>query len=421
MSASVKAIRGMGDLLPEHTWLWQHIEQVLMTTAQAYGFSEIRMPLVEQTALYTRAIGEVTDIVEKEMYSFTDRGGDSLSLRPEGTAGCVRAALEHGLLHHQTAKLFYSGPMFRYERPQKGRYRQFHQFGFEALGFPDPYTDAELMLLSARIWQQLGLSSLVRLEINSLGNSDCRQRYRMALVAYLQQHQGDLDADSQRRLLTNPLRILDSKDPGTRAVLQGAPQLDQYLEADSQWHLREIQACLTNAGVSYQMNPHLVRGLDYYNHTVFEWVTEALGAQGTVCAGGRYDGLVAQLGGETTPAVGMALGMERLVLLMQQHLNHQGPPAADLIILGQGDGYASQALRLAETVRTANSAWKVLTLLEGGSFKSQFRRADRSGARWALILGEEELRQQQVAIKWLREEKEQKVVSQAVVVSELMG
>ncbi|MES3040529.1 MAG: histidine--tRNA ligase [Pseudomonadota bacterium] len=403
----ISAIRGMNDMLPEATPRWQQLESVLRSLMQRYGYREIRLPVVEPTALFKRAIGEVTDIVEKEMYSFEDRSGESLTLRPEGTAGCVRACLEHGLTHNQSPKLWYSGPMFRYERPQKGRYRQFHQFGVEAFGQAGADMDAELILLSARLWRELGLSDVVTLEINSLGESEGRALYRQALVKYLEQFRTQLDDDSQRRLTTNPLRILDSKDAGTQALLRDAPQLADYLDDGSRQHFAALCAQLDACGISYRVNSNLVRGLDYYNKTVFEWVTTALGSQGTVCAGGRYDGLVTQLGGQATPAVGFAIGLERLVLLLDAVQPASESNEADVMVLAVGEGTAQHAIVLAELLRDALPTLRIVYNCGGGSFKSQFRKADKSGAKMALILGEAEVAQQTVSIKWLRAEREQ--------------
>lgn len=403
----INAIRGMNDLLPEATPRWQQLEGVLRTLMQRYGYREIRLPVVEPTALFKRAIGEVTDIVEKEMYSFEDRSGESLTLRPEGTAGCVRACLEHGLTHNQSPKLWYAGPMFRYERPQKGRYRQFHQFGVEAFGQAGADMDAELILLSARLWRELGLTDVVTLELNSLGESEGRALYRQALVTYLEQFRTQLDDDSQRRLTTNPLRILDSKDAGTQAILRDAPQLADYLDDSSRQHFAALCAQLDACGVSYRVNPNLVRGLDYYNKTVFEWVTTALGSQGTVCAGGRYDGLVTQLGGQATPAVGFAIGLERLVLLLDAVQPVSESSEADVMVLAVGEGTSQQAIVLAEQLRDALPTLRIVYNCGGGSFKSQFRKADKSGAQIALIIGEAEVTQQTVGIKWLRADREQ--------------
>lgn len=403
----INAIRGMNDILPEATPRWQQLETALRSLMQRYGYREIRLPVVEPTPLFKRAIGEVTDIVEKEMYSFEDRSGESLTLRPEGTAGCVRACLEHGLTHNQSPKLWYTGPMFRYERPQKGRYRQFHQFGVETFGQAGADMDAELILMTARLWQSLGLTDVVSLEINSLGESEGRAAYRQALVTYLEQFRTQLDDDSQRRLTTNPLRILDSKDANTQAILVNAPQLSDYLDEGSRQHFATLCAQLDACGVTYRVNPNLVRGLDYYNKTVFEWVTTALGSQGTVCAGGRYDGLVAQLGGQATPAVGFAIGLERLVLLLDAVHPVSESAEADVMVLALGEGTAQHALCLAEQLRDALPALRIVYNCGGGSFKSQFRKADKSGAQLALIVGEAEVTTNTVGIKWLRVDREQ--------------
>jgi histidyl-tRNA synthetase len=403
----INAIRGMNDILPEATPRWQQLETALRSLMQRYGYREIRLPVVEPTPLFKRAIGEVTDIVEKEMYSFEDRSGESLTLRPEGTAGCVRACLEHGLTHNQSPKLWYTGPMFRYERPQKGRYRQFHQFGVETFGQAGADMDAELILMTARLWQSLGLTDVVSLEINSLGESEGRAAYRQALVTYLEQFRTQLDDDSQRRLTTNPLRILDSKDANTQAILVNAPQLSDYLDEGSRQHFATLCAQLDACGVTYRVNPNLVRGLDYYNKTVFEWVTTALGSQGTVCAGGRYDGLVAQLGGQATPAVGFAIGLERLVLLLDAVHPVSESAEADVMVLALGEGTAQHAICLAEQLRDALPALRIVYNCGGGSFKSQFRKADKSGAQLALIVGEAEVTTNTVGIKWLRVDREQ--------------
>lgn len=403
----INAIRGMNDILPEATPRWQQLETALRSLMQRYGYREIRLPVVEPTPLFKRAIGEVTDIVEKEMYSFEDRSGESLTLRPEGTAGCVRACLEHGLTHNQSPKLWYTGPMFRYERPQKGRYRQFHQFGVETFGQAGADMDAELILMTARLWQSLGLSDVVTLEINSLGESEGRAAYRQALVTYLEQFRTQLDDDSQRRLTTNPLRILDSKDASTQAILVNAPQLSDYLDEGSRQHFATLCAQLDACGVTYRVNSNLVRGLDYYNKTVFEWVTTALGSQGTVCAGGRYDGLVAQLGGQATPAVGFAIGLERLVLLLDAVHPVSESVEADVMVLALGEGTAQHAICLAEQLRDALPALRIVYNCGGGSFKSQFRKADKSGAQLALIVGEAEVTTNTVGIKWLRVDREQ--------------
>ena len=403
----INAIRGMNDILPEATPRWQQLEATLRALMQRYGYSEIRLPVVEPTPLFKRAIGEVTDIVEKEMYTFEDRSGESLTLRPEGTAGCVRAVLEHGLSHNQSPKLWYVGPMFRYERPQKGRYRQFHQFGVETFGQAGADMDAELILMTARLWRELGLSDAVTLEINSLGELEARAAFRTALVQYLEQFRTQLDDDSQRRLTSNPLRILDSKDAGTRAILANAPRLADYLDDASKAHFAQLCATLDACGVKYVVNPNLVRGLDYYNKTVFEWVTTALGAQGTVCAGGRYDGLVAQLGGQATPAVGFAIGIERLVLLLEALRPVEPVAEADVFVMALGEGTQIAALAAAERLRDALPGSRIVYNCGGGSFKSQFRKADKSGARLAVIIGEGELAAGQAGVKWLREDREQ--------------
>lgn len=415
MSQKIAAIRGFNDILPAETPRWAEVDAVLRDLMRAYGYNEIRLPMVESTPLFARAIGEVTDIVEKEMYTFEDRGGESLTLRPEGTACCVRACLEHGLTYNQTQRLWYTGPMFRYERPQKGRYRQFHQFGVETFGFNGPDIDAELILLTARLWRALGVEGVVRLELNSLGEIRERAGFRAALVAYLEQHREGLDEDSKRRLESNPLRILDSKDPGTRKILENAPRLPDFLEPETQQHFARLCAVLDAAGLSYVVNPELVRGLDYYNKTVFEWTTSALGAQGTVCAGGRYDGLVEQLGGQKTPAVGFAIGLERLLLLQAAVQGESVASEADVFIAAVGEGTDGAALLLAERLRDALPDLRVLVNCGGGSFKSQFKRADKSGARFALVLGEDEVNNGTISLKWLREEREQQTLAQADV------
>ncbi|WP_284455778.1 histidine--tRNA ligase [Alloalcanivorax xenomutans] len=405
MGKKITSIRGMNDILPQQTPLWQWLEDKVRGVLAAYGYQEIRTPILEQTDLFKRGIGEVTDIVEKEMYTFEDRNGDSLTLRPEGTASCVRAAEEHGLLYNQTQRLWYAGPMFRHERPQAGRYRQFHQIGVETFGMDGPDIDAEVILLSARLWKALGLSDQVTLELNSLGDAEDRARYRDALVAYLREHSERLDDDSRRRLERNPLRVLDSKDAGTREVLEQAPRLEEFLNQDAREHFSKLCALLEAAGIEYRLNPYLVRGLDYYGKTVFEWTTRALGAQGTVCAGGRYDGLVAQLGGKPTPAVGFAMGLERLILLLEQQ-NPELPAPVALYIAAMGE-VQSQALALAERLRDRFPGVGIVAHCGGGSFKSQMKKADRSGARYALILGEDEVARGEVAVKPLREDAEQ--------------
>jgi len=407
---NLQAVRGMNDILPADSALWQYLESTVARLLAGYGYQQIRLPIVEPTELFRRSIGEVTDIVEKEMYTFADRNGDSLTLRPEGTAGCVRAMLEHGLLGGGVShKVWYTGPMFRHERPQKGRYRQFHQIGVETFNLAGPDIDAELIILSYRLWQQLGLAEAVTLELNSLGSSEDRARYRDDLVAYLRERFEQLDEDSQRRLDSNPLRVLDSKNPDTQALLADAPKLADYLNEEARAHFDGLRALLDAAGVPYVINPRLVRGLDYYGLTVFEWVTDKLGAQGTVCAGGRYDGLVQQLGGKPAPAVGFAMGMERLLLLIETlgkvpaELSRQ----VDVYLVTLGDGTQQAAIRLAEQLRDALPDLRLVVHCGGGSFKSQFKKADKSGALFALILGEAEAAAGQVGVKPLREDGEQ--------------
>ncbi|MDH0098215.1 histidine--tRNA ligase [Ectopseudomonas hydrolytica] len=414
MSKSLQAIRGMNDILPEQTPAWRYLESTLVSLLDGYGYKEIRLPIVEYTELFARGIGEGTDVVDKEMYTFLDRNEESLTLRPEGTAGCVRAVLEHGLAGGgQVQKLWYAGPMFRYEKPQKGRYRQFHQVGVEAFNLPGPDVDAELIVLTWRLWKKLGLADAVTLQLNSLGSSEARAAYRDALVAYLQERFDQLDEDSQRRLSTNPLRILDSKNEATQAVLVGAPTLGDYLDEESRLHFEGVKARLDAAGIRYQINHKLVRGLDYYNRTVFEWVTDKLGAQGTVCAGGRYDGLVAQLGGKATPGVGFAMGVERLVLLLEtlDLLPAELNRPADVYVCAFGEAAELAALALTERLRDELPGLRLLLNSGGGSFKSQFKKADKSGARYALILGDDELAGRVVGCKPLRDDSEQQSVA----------
>lgn len=407
----IQAIRGMNDLLPSESPSWQYLEATVADVLQRYGYQEIRFPILEQTELFKRSIGEVTDIVEKEMYTFDDRNGESVTMRPEGTASCVRACEQNALLHNQVQRLWYQGPMFRYERPQKGRLRQFHQIGVETFGMASPDIDVEMLLITARLWRELGISDAVTLQLNSLGTNESRAQYRAALVEYLSARREQLDEDSQRRLASNPLRILDSKTPDTQALLDGAPSLLEFLDEESRIHFEQLQTLLDAAGVRYEINPRLVRGLDYYSKTVFEWVTDKLGAQGTVCAGGRYDGLVEQLGGKPTPAVGFAMGMERLVLLLQElevipeDVNQQ----VDVYLVAVGDVGAA-AVQLGEKLRDELPYLRLMTHCGGGSFKSQMKKADKSGAGVALILGEDEAQQGQVTIKHLREEKEQQTL-----------
>jgi len=414
VSKSLQAIRGMNDILPEQTPAWRYLESTLVSLLDGYGYKEIRLPIVEYTELFARGIGEGTDVVDKEMYTFRDRNEESLTLRPEGTAGCVRAVLEHGLAGGgQVQKLWYAGPMFRYEKPQKGRYRQFHQVGVEAFNLPGPDVDAELIVLTWRLWKKLGLADAVTLQLNSLGSSEARATYRDALVAYLQERFEQLDEDSQRRLTTNPLRILDSKNEATQAVLVGAPTLGDYLDEESRLHFEGVKARLDAVGIRYEINHKLVRGLDYYNRTVFEWVTTKLGAQGTVCAGGRYDGLVTQLGGKATPGVGFAMGVERLVLLLEtlELLPADLNRAADVYVCAFGEAAELAALTLVERLRDQLPGLNLLLNSGGGSFKSQFKKADKSGARYALILGDDELAARVVGCKPLRDDSEQKSVA----------
>ncbi|MEZ5479770.1 MAG: histidine--tRNA ligase [Thiolinea sp.] len=402
MAKNIQSIRGMHDILPERSAIWQQLEQTVATLLAEYGYQEIRMPLLEPTELFKRGVGEVTDIVEKEMYTFDDRNGESLSLRPEGTASCARACIQHGLLHNQQQRLWYAGPMFRYERPQKGRYRQFHQFGVETFGIPGPDIDAELIALTARLWQRLGLRH-IRLELNSLGTPESRLAYRQLLIDYFSAHADQLDEDAQRRLHSNPLRILDTKNPAMRELVAAAPNLHDHLDQTSREHFRQLCAMLDAMGIAYDINPRLVRGLDYYTRTVFEWITDELGAQGTVCAGGRYDGLVEQLGGKPTEGCGFAMGTERLLELMQAQGLEQAGASPDVYLILAGERAVLRGLALAEELRTALPGLKLLSNAGGGSFKSQMKRADKSGARWALILGDNELEQGQIGLKALRE------------------
>ena len=413
----IQAIRGMNDLLPSDSPRWQFFEAKIRQLMLRYGFNEIRTPIVEQTALFARSIGEVTDIVEKEMYTFDDRNGESLTLRPEGTASCVRAAMEHGLLYNQTQRLWYQGPMFRYERPQKGRYRQFHQIGVETFGFDGPDIDAEVILLSARLWQELGLMEHVTLELNSLGSSEARAAYRDTLVAYFEQHHDVLDEDSKRRLTSNPLRILDSKNPAMAEMLDAAPQLMDHLDSESREHFEQLTRMLEAAGIPYVINPRLVRGLDYYCRTVFEWTTTALGSQGTVCAGGRYDGLVEQLGGKPTPAVGFAMGIERLILLLDtlELIPDDALGGCDVYLLAMDDSTTLAAITLAEQLRSELPTLRLQLHCGGGSFKSRIKKADKSGAPMAILLGEDEVSEQAATLKFLRDDREQQRVPLATL------
>ena len=417
----LQSIRGMNDLLPEQSATWQYLESTVARVLSRYSYREIRFPVLEQTELFKRAVGEVTDIVEKEMYSFDDRNGDNLSLRPEGTAGCVRACTENGLLHNQTQRLWYSGPMFRHERPQKGRLRQFHQVGVEAFGLSGPDIDAELLLLTARLWKELRIDHAVTLQINSLGTSADRANYRAALVDYLSARKDQLDEDSQRRLDSNPMRILDSKNPQTQSLLNDAPSLEEFIDQESKEHFQQLRATLDAAGVDYEINPRLVRGLDYYSKTVFEWVTTHLGAQGTVCAGGRYDGLVEQLGGKPCPGVGFAMGVERLVLLLDELgvVPDSVGQIVDLYLVAVGD-VETQALVLGDNLRSDCPTIRLQTNCGGGSFKSQMKKADKSAASIALILGDDEAANKKIGVKFLREDRPQETVDQADLADYLM-
>jgi histidyl-tRNA synthetase len=401
--ANIQAIRGMHDILPEQTPLWQYAEKIIREVLASYGYSEIRLPIVEKTELFKRSIGEVTDIVEKEMYSFEDRNGDALTLRPEGTAGCLRACLEHSLLHNQVQRLWYYGPMYRHERPQKGRYRQFFQFGVETYGMASSDIDAELLVLTQRLWKRLGIDKKVRLQLNSLGTIAERSVYRDALVGYFQQHMQCLDEDSVRRLQTNPLLILDTKNPAMQEVVAQAPDLKAYLGDESKQHFQSVLEILDQLNIAYELNPRLVRGLDYYSKTVFEWVTDELGSQGTICAGGRYDGLIEQLGGKPNFAVGFALGMERLLLLLET-LDLTLENSLDVYFICFGEKTVKTALCLAEQLRNALPNLKIQLDCTGSSLKSQFKKADKSGARYALILGEDEVMRSEISIKSLRDE-----------------
>ncbi|MCH9696398.1 MAG: histidine--tRNA ligase [Gammaproteobacteria bacterium] len=401
MSSKPRAIRGMNDILPEVSSTWRYLETEVQAIVESYGYREIRLPLLEYTELFKRSIGEVTDIVEKEMYTFLDRNGESLTLRPEATAGMVRAGMTNGLFHNQKQKLWTTGPMFRYEKPQKGRYRQFYQFDVEAVGYEGPDVDAELIIMSARMWQRLGISQLT-LEINSLGIPESRARYREALVEYFSGVKNRLDEDSIRRLEQNPLRILDSKNPEMADIVAAAPVMLDYLDEASAQHFDGLKRLLDAAGVAYKINPRLVRGLDYYSRTVFEWVTDALGSQGAVCSGGRYDGLVEKLGGRSTVAVGWAMGIERLVALYEVCGGKAPARDADVYIAALGEGTGEQAVALAEELRDQIDAIRVELNLGGGSFKSQMKRADKSNAAFALILGEQELADGTIGIKPLR-------------------
>ena len=414
----IEPVRGMNDVLPGETAAWQQLEGVMRDCMATYHYQEIRLPVVEQTALFERSVGEVTDIVEKEMYSFTDRSGESLTLRPEGTAGCVRAGISNGLLYNQRQRFWYAGPMFRYERPQKGRYRQFYQIGAEAFGFAGPHIDAELLLLARRIFQGLGIGKLT-LQINSLGTAEARARYRDTLAGYFSKHRGKLDEDSLRRLEHNPLRILDSKNPAMSELIAEAPAIDDYLDTESAEHFAHLQDDLAAAGVSFTINRRLVRGLDYYSRTVFEWVTDELGAQGAVCAGGRYDGLVAHLGGKPTPAIGWSMGVERLVALMQVQGSARAPADPHAFLIAIGPEAARELFRAAESLRDALPGLRLSGQAGEGSLKSQLKGADRSGAAVALIIGKDELAAGRIALKPLRTDEEQVLLTSEEVAGRL--
>ncbi len=410
MSKKPPTVRGMNDILPDVAHTWEYLESEVEDIVESYGYRQVRLPLLEHTELFKRSIGEVTDIVEKEMYTFDDRNGDSLTLRPEATASMVRAGMTHGLFHNQRQKLWTTGPMFRREKPQAGRYRQFYQFDVEAMGYEGPDIDAEMIIMSARMWQRLGIDR-IRLELTSLGVPESRSRYREALVSYFNGVKSQLDEDSIRRLDTNPLRILDTKNPEMLDIVQAAPVMLDYLDEESAAHFAGLQDLLTAAGVEFEVNPRLVRGLDYYSRTVFEWVTDALGAQGAVCSGGRYDGLVEKLGGRATPAIGWAMGIERFVALYEACGGEVPPARPDVYLVAVGEGTQSRAFALAEELRDKVAGIGVEMNLGGGSFKSQMKRADKSAAAFALILGEQELSEQRIGLKPLRSGEEQQSIA----------
>ncbi|MFY3324802.1 histidine--tRNA ligase [Vibrio fluvialis] len=418
MAKTIQAIRGMNDCLPTQSPLWQKVEGIVKNIISAYGYNEVRMPIVEETNLFSRAVGEETDVVSKEMYTFEDRNGDSLTLRPEGTAGCVRSCIQNSLINRDEQRLWYMGPMFRHERPQKGRYRQFHQCGVEVFGLNGPDVDAELIMMTARLWRELGIDKHVRLELNSIGSQEDRADYRTALVAFLEQHIDVLDEDCKRRMHTNPLRVLDTKNPDIQAILGDAPRLSEYLGEESQAHFAGLCELLDAAGIEYTVNERLVRGLDYYNRTVFEWMTESLGSQGTVCGGGRYDGLVEQLGGKATPAVGFAMGLERLVLMMETLGNTDVRRNVDVYMVTAGEGTLTAGMKLVEQLREQVPGLRVMTHFGGGNFKKQFKRADKVGAAVALVLGENEVAEKTVVLKDLAGG-EQETISQTEIAGKL--
>ncbi|ELK3677984.1 histidine--tRNA ligase [Vibrio fluvialis] len=418
MAKTIQAIRGMNDCLPTQSPLWQKVEGIVKNVISAYGYNEVRMPIVEETNLFSRAVGEETDVVSKEMYTFEDRNGDSLTLRPEGTAGCVRSCIQNSLINRDEQRLWYMGPMFRHERPQKGRYRQFHQCGVEVFGLNGPDVDAELIMMTARLWRELGIDKHVRLELNSIGSQEDRADYRTALVAFLEQHIDVLDEDCKRRMHTNPLRVLDTKNSDIQAILGDAPRLSEYLGEESKAHFAGLCELLDAAGIEYTVNERLVRGLDYYNRTVFEWMTESLGSQGTVCGGGRYDGLVEQLGGKATPAVGFAMGLERLVLMMETLGNTDVRRNVDVYMVTAGEGTLMAGMKLVEQLREQVPGLRVMTHFGGGNFKKQFKRADKVGAAVALVLGENEVAEKTVVLKDLAGG-EQETISQTEIAGKL--
>ena len=407
----IQAITGMKDLLPEETPLWEKVEGILRETVESYGYSEIRMPILEKTDLFVRSIGEVTDVVEKGMYSFEDVGGDKLSLRPEGTAGCVRACNEHGIIHNQERRLWYMGPMFRHEKPQKGRYREFHQFGIEVFGLTGPDIDAEILMLTNRIWQKFGISDHVKLELNSLGSAEERKQYRSRLVSFLEEHKDVLDEDSKRRMYTNPLRVLDSKNEAVQELLKDAPKLSDFFGEETKAHFSGLRQLLDEAGIRYEINDRLVRGLDYYNYTVFEWVTDLLGAQSTICGGGRYDGLVEQLGGQPSPAVGCAIGLERFMLVAEAVGQQQSRGPVDVYFCSMGENARRRSFQIAEKLRTDIRGLRLMMNCGDGAFKKQFKKADKSGAKYALVLGDDELSKGIVAVKDLRNDGNQQEIA----------
>jgi len=421
LKKSFQAVKGMNDCLPSASKIWQYLEKSLRNVVSNYGYEEIRTPILEKTELFCRSIGEITDIVEKEMYTFVDKGEESLTLRPEGTAACVRAGIEHGLLYNQQQRLWYIGPMFRRERPQKGRYRQFHQFGIEAFGFEGPDIDAEVIALSARLWKVLGFADKVELQINSLGSNEARQNYKQILVDYFSNHTEKLDSDSQRRLLSNPLRILDSKNPDMAELIANAPKLTEHLDETSKTHFEGLCKKLEELNIEYRINPTLVRGLDYYNRSVFEWVTTDLGAQGTVCAGGRYDGLIEQLGGQANYGCGFAMGLERIILLLEQQSDIQTKllSAVDVYFCSMGEKAETYSTSLAERLRDQYDSYRIQTHCGGGNFKKQLKKADQSGAKIALIMGDNEVENDTITIKFLRQDREQVELSVSDLIDQL--